>query len=74
MDPEARDMPCPEAMALFVALQARVMSKEALAMPVADVEAMIQAGWKEVSDCVLREIAAIRRERGPNLDDRNVLP
>lgn len=73
MDSEARDMPCPEAMALFEALQARVMSKDALAMPVADVEKMIQAGWKEVSDCVLREIASLRRERVPDHDDPDIL-
>jgi hypothetical protein len=73
MEPEARDMPCPEAMALFEGLQARVMSKEALAMPLADVEAMIQAGWKEVSDCVLREIANLRHERVPDHDDRDIL-
>lgn len=74
MDSEARDMPCPEMMALFEALHARVMSKEALAMPLADVEEMIQSGWKEVSDCALREIASLRRERVPDHDDRDILP
>jgi len=63
VDEDGREVPYPVAFAMFEKLRSRVLSDEALGMPLAEVEEMIAAEGREVLDCMLRELVA-RRDAG----------